>query len=262
VGEALTLKDPKVSIIIPTYNTEKYVLEAVHSCLAQTYRNFEIIIVDDGSTDKTLELLNYEFGKYQGVSITIISQKHSGVASALNRGIKLALGEYIHWLSADDALYPNALETMMKTIETHPRPSNCIFYSNYDYIDKHSKKINQPFIEPNYNDISIPELQQKLWDHYIGNGTTSMIHQSIFKRIGLYDESVPACEDYEFWIRAIILNGMRLYLIPEITAHYRIHSSQLTQTLGEKGGNIVRAIKQVVWSKMPEQQRKLFAKPC
>ncbi len=99
----------KVSIVIPVFNAEKYISECIESALNQTYKNIEIIAVDDGSTDKSLELLH----RYEN-KIKVISKENGGTATALNAGIKTIRGEWFKWLSDDDVLYPNCVEELIK----------------------------------------------------------------------------------------------------------------------------------------------------
>src|SRR3990167_10777816 len=129
--ERLSLKEYQASIIIPVYNGEKYIKECVISALNQTIQ-CEVIVVNDGSTDKTHDLLC-------GVpNITYLIKANGGTASALNIGIRNSTSKWIHWLSADDVLYPNAVEIMLKEIAITPNQKNYIYYSNYDIIDEHS----------------------------------------------------------------------------------------------------------------------------
>jgi len=245
----------KVTFVIPTYNCAKYVTRAIDSCLGQTYKDFEIIVVDDGSTDGTREML---IDKYQGKNLAIMihTKNNGGTASALNTGIKWAKGEFIHWLSADDMLRPEALEMILPEIEKRPDVKDCIFYTDYDYIDESDNIILQPFIEKRYPDQQA--LKTDLWDHHLGNGSSSMIHRSIFDRIGIFDQDVKYCEDYEFWMRASLLFGLSLVLIPGVTLHYRIHSDQLTQTLGTKAAPFIKNCRKHVWLRMTEKQKAAY----
>ena len=99
------MKNPKVSIIIPVYNGEMYIKEAIDSALAQTYKNFEVIVVNDGSSDKTDEIC-----KSYGSKIRYFKKENGGVSTALNLGIKKMNGEYFSWLSHDDLYLPNKIK--------------------------------------------------------------------------------------------------------------------------------------------------------
>ena len=101
--------DLMVSIVIPVYNAEKYLRECIESALNQSYKDIEIIAIDDGSEDNSLKILESFNHK-----IKIISKKNGGTATALNKGIKEMTGEWFKWLSADDVLYPNAVEELIK----------------------------------------------------------------------------------------------------------------------------------------------------
>jgi len=214
----------KVSIVIPVYNTEKYIEKCIKSALNQTYDNIEIIVVDDGSTDSTPSLLK----KFED-RIKIITKKNGGTASALNHGIKNMSGQWFKWLSADDLLKNNAIEKLILEIKNLGKDAeNCIFYSNYDLIDENDSVIDE-FIEPDYNSLDSFQRNVILLDHFYGNGTTSIMHKSIFEKCGLFDESLGYKDDYEFWLRCCIIFNFKLHLVSENLAQYRIHTEQLTK---------------------------------
>jgi len=244
----------KVSIVIPVYNAEKYLRECIESSLNQTYKDIEIIVVNDGSTDRSLEILNEYSNK-----IKIIKKKNGGTASALNAGIKIMQGEWFKWLSADDVLYTNAIEELI--LETKKLENKkIIIYSNYDIINSKGEIIKQ-FIEPNYNELSSFDFNAILLDHHIGNGTTSLIHKSILDRYGIFDEEIEFEEDYELWLRFCFIHGCRLHLVPKILAKYRMHESQLTQSKIGKSSKQANEIRQKILEKIDpnEQKRYKFA---
>ncbi|MDE1816943.1 MAG: glycosyltransferase, partial [Thaumarchaeota archaeon] len=165
--------------------------------------------------------------------IKIISKSNGGTASALNTGIRNMNGHWFKWLSADDLLYPTAIEDLVNVAEKLKNKENTIFYSNYDIIDSNGNIIEQ-FIEPDYNNLDQFEFNIILLDHYIGNGTTSLIHKSALDRYGLFDETIGFQEDYELWMRYCIQYNCRLYVISKILAKYRFHQNQLTsKKIGE-----------------------------
>lgn len=243
----------KVSIVIPIYNTEKYLQECIDSCLKQTYQNMEIIAVDDGSTDNSNKILE----KYSG-QIKIIKKENGGTPSALNAGIKSMDGEWFKWLSADDVLYENAIETLVKEAESQGEAAkSCIFYSSYDIIDENSAVVGK-VIEPNYNHLNSLSRNTILLDHYFGNGITSLIHRSIFDRFGIFDESIGFKEDYEFWLRCCLIHDCNLFLIPQKLAKYRVHSTQLTKKKVRENIEHVNMIKNLTLEKLPIDKRKQY----
>jgi len=206
-----------VSIIIPAYNVEKYIKQAIDSALNQTLdkKKYEVIVVDDGSTDKTWEIM-----KQSEADVITRSDVNRGVAATLNEGICSAKGKWIKWLSADDVMLPNCLETLMKYVTD----KDCIYYTHYGIIDqngKHKRNLKEPV-----------RNESDLWKFFYGNGSSSIIHRSVFDTCGYFDESLPHSEDYEFWLRATQIFGIRLRLIPEYTILYRNHPDQLTHKVG------------------------------
>ena len=222
---------PKVSIVIPCYNAEKYLDEAITSALDQTWQDIEVIVVNDGSTDNSLEIMkSYE--------ITYVDKKNGGIASALNSGIKHSTGDWVHWLSADDKLYDIAIELMFEEIQKHQNPENNIYYTHYDIIDKDGNLI-KPFIEPITRTLKTQnERFQELLTNYYGNGSCSMIHKSVFEK-RKYDESIPYYEDYDFWLNCM-KNKMDMVLIPYITMQYRRHPEQMTKKVDRSFAEVIR----------------------
>jgi len=206
--------------VIPAYNAEKYIKEAIDSALNQTYKDIEVLVIDDGSTDNTID-------RIPG-GVWLHRQKNGGPASALNSGIKAAKGEWIKWLSADDILEPDAIESIMKYV----KDKKTIYYTHYTIIDKDGKFIKK-FTEPE-------RVESDLWKLFYGNGSSSIIHKDVFALCGLFDENLRHSEDYEFWLRATQLYGVRLRLIPQYTLKYRRHPDQLTNKVG---GSLDQTIK-------------------
>ena len=247
------MSELKVSIIIPVYNAGKYLDECIESALNQTYKKIEIIAINDGSTDNSLKILEQYPDK-----IKVISKSNGGTASALNSGIKNMQGEWFKWLSADDVLYPNAIEELILEAAKLENKKN-ILYSNYDIINSKGETIKQ-FIEPNYNELSSFNFNTILLDHHIGNGTTSLIHKSIFDKYGMFNETIGFGEDYELWLRFCFIDKCRLHLVPKILAKYRIHETQLTQSKIGESLEKAEEIRQKILKKIdPNEQKKYIA---
>ena len=240
----------KVSIFIPIYNTEKYLRECIESALNQNYDDIEIIAVNDGSTDNSLKILEQYSDR-----IKVISKTNGGTSSALNLGIKNMKGEWFKWLSADDVLYPNAIEELIFEAKKLENKKN-ILYSNYDIINSEGDIIKQ-FIEPNYNELSSFDFNTILLDHYTGNGTTSLIHKSALDEYGMFNETIGFEEDYELWLRFCLIHGCRLHLIPKVLAKYRVHETQLTQSKIGESLDKAEKIRQAILEKLdPNEQKK------
>lgn len=243
-----------VSIIIPVYNAQDYLAECLDSALNQTYDKIEVIAINDGSTDNSLDILK----KYSD-KIKIISKKNGGTASALNEGIKVMTGTWFKWLSADDLLYPNAIEDLILEATKVENNENMIFYSNYDIIDSNGK-ILETFIEQNYNHLERFEQNVILLDHYFGNGTTSFINKSAIQRFGMFNETIGYKEDYEFWLRYCLLNNCGLFLIPKVLAKYRVHQNQLTKENVTISLSQTNKIRKYILDKVSPEERKKYEK--
>lgn len=184
---------PLVSIIIPVFNGSNFMKEAIDSALNQTYKNCEVIVVNDGSSDdgKTRSIaLSY------GNSIRYYEKENGGVASALNLGIAEMAGEFFSWLSHDDVYYPQKIEKSISFMNKL-KELNAIIYSDWENIDENSKYLRTRKIRH-----VKPEIFQRLLiiDHPV-NGNTVLIPKSIFREIGLFDETLKTTQDYNMWHR-------------------------------------------------------------
>lgn len=216
-----------ISIVIPVYNGERYLAECIDSCLEQTYEDYEVVIVNDGSTDGTEQLiLNYQ-KKYPD-KIRSVYKSNGGTASALNEGIKCMKGDWFKWLSADDKFNDrHALKDMMRLISTIPQHQDYIFYTNFNIIDEDSKLV-EPYDEPNRT-VKIRDLRNvELMHNFYGNGSSSLIHRKLIDKVGLFDEELPYDEDLDYWIKTCIKYGYTLYHLPLRTLRYRVHKQSLT----------------------------------
>jgi len=212
----------RVSVIIPIYNTEKYLQECLNSVLNQTYPEIEIIAVNDGSTDNSLEILK----KYSN-KIKIISKKNGGTASALNAGINIASGEWIKRFDADNVLLPEAVEELVSEAKKIKDKTNTILISNYYNIDSKGEIIDE-VIEPNDNEVDPFDFNVILLDHNFYSSSSSLIHKSTIAKYGMFDETV-GFEDYELWLRYCILCNCRLHLVQKTLLKRRIHQGQITK---------------------------------
>jgi len=215
------MKNDKISVIIPVYNSERFLKSSIESVLNQSYENFEIIAVDDGSTDNSAEILRQYDSK-----IEVISQENQGLFMALNNAIKKMTGNWFKWLSPDDVLNGNCLEILVN--EAKKLPENSIVYSNWDIIDENGKTLRN-FFESDYNNLENFEFNIRLLDDQHINVNTSIIPPSLFKRGCIFQNLAdPVVVDYDFFLRAGILFGTHFHLVPKSLLKYRIHTSQLS----------------------------------
>jgi len=182
-------KKPLVSAIIPTYNRGWIIKEAVDSVMSQDYRDFELIIVDDGSTDNTPEILNSCRG-----DILVFRQENQGVSAARNRGIAEASGRFIAFLDSDDLWLPQKLFRQVEFFNKNPDAQIC--QTEETWIRKGVRVNPKKRHKKPWGMIFEPSLALCLV-----SPSAVMIRRSLFKKVGGFDETLPACEDYDLWLR-------------------------------------------------------------
>lgn len=223
---------PLVSIIIPVYNGADYVAEAIESAINQTYKNIEIIVVNDGSTDngKTEDVIQ----KYKS-KIKYIKKENGGVSSALNLGIKEMNGDYFSWLSHDDKYELDKVEKQIKLLNKYDNQKNLIALCGTQQIDKDSKNIPTKIKNRNFKEsqiISYEKVLKSLMNKGSFNGCALLIHRSIFEECGNFDEKLRFCQDIFLWIK-IFLKHCKLVYSNDKLVYSRVHNQQVTQTKRE-----------------------------
>ena len=236
-----------VSVVIPVYNSEKFLEKCLDSILTQTYQNIEIIAVDDGSTDSSPDILERYSDK-----INIISQKNQGLASALNLGISKMKGNWLKWFSPDDVMCSNTIETLIDEAKNHP--DNTIIYSNWNIIDD-TGNILREFHESDYNELSEFDFNVRLLDGQQINVNTTLIPAIFLKKYGIRELDEPVAIDYDFFLRSALLHGVKFHLISQPLVKYRIHSDQLSHKNISKTLNYISEIKDKILMKLDEQLR-------
>jgi len=236
-----------VSVVIPVYNSEKFLEECLDSILTQTYQNIEIIAVDDGSTDSSPDILERYSDK-----INIISQKNQGLASALNLGISKMKGDWFKWFSPDDVMHSNTIETLIDEAKNHP--DNTILYSNWNIIDE-TGNILREFHESNYNELSEFDFNVRLLDGQQINVNTTLIPDILLKKYGIRELDDPVAIDYDFFLRSALLHDAKFCLTSQPLVKYRIHSDQLSHKNISKTLNYISEIKDEILMKLDEPLR-------
>ena len=193
--------NPIVSVIIPAYNCERYINETIESVLAQTFSDLELIVIDDGSTDRTCELV-----AAYGCPVRLLHQPNAGVCAARNHGLREARGQYLCLMDHDDYWFPDKLARQVEIMRSHP---DCgLVYSQF--ILWHSDQAGR-FSSPESFDLTafgdgIDDefsgwiYHQLLLDCWVLT-STAMIRREVFARCGDFDESLPYSEDWDLWLR-------------------------------------------------------------
>ncbi len=210
---------PSVSVIIPTYNRGWTLRAAVDSVLTQTYRDFELIVVDDGSTDDTVEIL-----PPYGPDIQVLRQANAGVSAARNTGVRSAKGAFIAFLDSDDRWFPDKLGVQVDFFASHPEAVIC--QTEETWIRK-GKRVNPK------------KVHQKPSGHIfkaslalcLVSPSAVMLRKALFDEIGGFDETLPACEDYDLWLRVSARYPVHLVQTPLIIKNGG-HADQLSRMPG------------------------------
>lgn len=212
VNEFMNESSPKVSVVLPTFNGEKYIRQSIDSCLNQTHCNIELIIVDDGSTDETPEIIK----SYKDERIKYLRhEKNKGLPNALNTGFAKADGEYLTWTSDDNYYVKDAIEKMLCFLQS----KNCSFvYCNF-YI----------FNDKNPYSLNIVRLPDKLaLENLNGVGACFLYSSKVKEAIGDYDPETFLAEDYDYWIRTSKKFHMEHFEEP--LYFFREHAKSLTKS--------------------------------
>ncbi|MGZ0079081.1 glycosyltransferase family 2 protein [Methylomonas sp. YC3] len=228
---------PKVSICIPTFNGESYLKDTLSSVLAQTYKDFEVIVIDDHSSDNTCNIVK----KFIAIDPRIylhVNEQNQGLVGNWNKCVDIAKGEWIKFVFQDDLLHSDCIEKMMAYANKSNQFIVCQRNVIYDEHDTNSAAlahtINElPYLKsifPNGGYIN-PETIRKISleypdKNYFGEPTVTLLHRDLFSRYGKFNPLLAQLCDYEYWIRIAANEG--LFIVPQILASFRVHSNSTT----------------------------------
>ena len=204
------MRNPKISIVMPAFNAEKFIQTSMESIISQTYQNFELLIINDGSSDNTLEII--EKFKKQDERIILINRKKSGLATSLNQGISLCKGQYIARMDADDIAIPERLNVQLNFLVNNPSidlvASNVIFFTNNKVAGVSDFRLHKT-------------KKLKFYSNTIGLPHPTWMARSDFYKKFNYDSKADTVEDQDLLMRAE--QSCKFYLLKDPLLFYRVH---------------------------------------
>ncbi len=212
-----------VSILMPAYNGADFIRQAVDSVIAQSYPAWELIVVDDGSTDTTAAII----ATYPDPRIRYVFQENRGQAAALNHGLALAAGEFVTTLDVDDWLTVDSLRDRVQYLEQHPEDG--AVYGDGIYCDVAGRQVMR-FSEYRIGDVMGDVYGTLIATPFFGTGANVLVRCTVLDQYGIYyDESIVWCQDYDFYIRIAAVTTFGVIATP--TLWYRLHNANMTMSM-------------------------------
>lgn len=212
---------PRISVVMPAYNAQATIAEAIDSVLAQDLADLELIVVDDGATDATADIVAGYTAR--DPRVRLVRQANAGVSAARNRAIAEARGTYIAFLDADDAWAPDKLSRQVALLDARPEVGFC--YTAQTIVDGAGRTISTYAVKPDYRGRCLPALARS---NGIGLSTV-MVRTELLRETGGFDESLDLCEDWELWIR--LAERAELDYVDAPLTRYRFHAGNSTRDL-------------------------------
>ena len=215
--------NPKISVITPTFNSACFLPDTIESVLTQTLQDWEMIIVDDGSTDNTQEVVARYLRSHPG-KIKYFRQDNGGTAQARNRAIRESKGEYLAFLDADDLWLPEKLAVQIPTMEAHPEL--CLISSETYAIDAQNNRIGH------WKVAQMPNTFEYLLEANHIYNLTVIARKSCVERIGYFDERLKVSQDYDLWLRLVKRFPFKVLYTP--LAQYRVHLNNISKNTKQR----------------------------
>jgi glycosyltransferase involved in cell wall biosynthesis len=206
----------RVSVVIPTFNRARLLARALESVEIQTWSPDEVVVVDDGSTDDTAEMVQRCFG-----GVTFVAQDHGGVSAARNKGIRMCSGDWIAFLDSDDEWRQDKIESQMGLLAQNPEYRVC--HTNEIWI-RDGRRVNPMKKHAKAGGF----VYRRCLRLCAISPSSVMIHRSVFEEVGLFDENLPVCEDYDLWLRVCSRYPV-LYVDEPLVVKYGGHKDQLSR---------------------------------
>jgi glycosyltransferase involved in cell wall biosynthesis len=228
----------RVSVIMPCFNGESFVAAAIESVLAQSYSDIELVIVDDGSTDRSLDII-----RRYGDAVRIFTQTNQGPSAARNRSIREATGEYIAYLDADDYWEPHFAESMVAALTN----SNAVLaYCGWQNVTPNDKS-PPPFVPPDYENEG--KRVALLSDAALWPIHATLTRRNALLEIGGFNEDLPVCEDYDLWLRLTF--NKPVVRVEQVLSYYRHHKSLNASDKRGRDAEYIRMIKKMFIEQNP-----------
>ncbi|MGF1539703.1 MAG: glycosyltransferase family 2 protein [Pleurocapsa sp.] len=226
---------PQVSIVVPAYNVANYIKDALVSLENQSFQDFEVLVVNDGSTDNTAEIVQSFTSRDR--RFQLLQKPNGGLSSARNYGIRHARGEYIALLDGDDLYGEDKLATHVKILATSPQVG-LVYSASRTIRDDGSPT----FISLSGKPIKSDPLASLLCKNFIGHGSNAVFRRCIFDQIGGFDESLRSCEDIDYWLRIAATRRWKFHRVSSIQCFYRVRPSGLSFDVQEMENTQTRVI--------------------
>lgn len=225
----------KVSVVMATYNAKGYLREAIESVLNQTFKDFEFVIIDDGSTDETIDVIK----SYKDPRIRLHKKNHRGLIASLNEGMKLARGEYIARMDADDISEPGRFERQVRFLDDHPEYA--VVGTTIEVIDLegHSRGVEPEPLD--YLDL----VKGLIVRNVLAHGSV-MMRKAIIRELGGYDSSAKYVEDYDLWMR--VARRYRMANLPQVLYKWRLNPKGVSLTKTDEQRRNAQLIQKREWN--------------
>lgn len=210
---------PLISVVIPAYNSEKTIQATIESVLNQTFADFELIIINDGSTDSTLHIIS----KIKDSRIKTFSFENAGGNVSRNRGLKYAFGEFVSFLDADDIWTPDKLASQLQTLQQNPQAS--VAYSWTDYINE----IGEFLLSGTHITVNGDIYEKLLMHNFLENGSNPLIKKEAIISLGGFDETLTAAQDWDMWLR--LASKFEFVCVPTVHILYRVSANSVSSNL-------------------------------
>lgn len=235
---------PTISVVVPAYNAERTILEAIASVQQQTFSDFELIVIDDGSNDRTLELLH----SVTDERIRIFSYENGGVCVARNHGISHATGEFIAFLDADDLWTPDKLALQLAALQQHPEAGAA--YSWTYFMNEKGGNLFYNACEPIFFNGNV--YANLLVGDFIYTASNPLLRKQAIEFVGDFDPALKSCEDWDYWLR--IAARWPFIVVPKYQIFYRQSSGSLSSKVEVMKSASLLALEKAYRAAPPELQ--------
>lgn len=245
---------PLISVIIPVHNGEKTIAETIASLLQQTYSNWELIVINDGSSDRTPILIQDILAQHPHIQVRLVSYPQTGACASRNRGAALAQGEFLAFLDADDVWTGDKLALQLQVLQNSPGAK--VAYSWTDYMDVAGKYLYPGGHATHQGNV----YEYLLLGNFLENGSNALICKDAFRKVGGFDESVIGVDEWDLFIRMAQPSAFRgefvceFVVVPQVQIFYRLSNQSLSARIDRQASECLKVIDRAFQSSPPHLQ--------